>query len=231
MKKIRPSLVACLALLAAACTAHIDSSAAPQSDEDPGVDGAAGGASKFGSNNAGSAAAKPDAGKPSVPAYDDDDAGAPVAKPDAGYDAGTDAGARTDAGASDAGASSDAGADAGRDAGADAGSTSMPVADAAAACDFKGLVMNRCAGSSCHGGPAAGSGLDLTSAMLPMRVEGRKGPASCSSNLLIDKTNPAKSALYLKVTGSTCGSQMPLGGGTLPKADQDCILSWIEGLP
>lgn len=238
MKQLCPSLVLLVAFTFVGCVATIDSSAAPQSNDDAGPGGEAGSAGKAtkpaaNGGDGGGGATKPGAGagKPTS-TYDDDDAGAPVSKPDAAAPAGSGAaagggggGGGADAGRAGAGAGA---ADAG---GADAGGTTSPVADAAPACDFKGLVMTRCGGSGCHGGPSAGSGLDLTSASLPMRVQGRKGPAACSSNLLIDKGAPEKSALYLKVTGQTCGTQMPLGGGTLPKSDQDCILSWIEGLP
>jgi hypothetical protein len=47
--------------------------------------------------------------------------------------------------------------------------------------------------------------------------------------LLIDKANPAQSAIYLKITGTTCGSQMPLGG-SLTADEKACVLSWIDGL-
>lgn len=111
-----------------------------------------------------------------------------------------------------------------------AGSVSpKPAADAAAACDFRGLVQMKCGNASCHGAPATNTGLDLTSPSLAMRVAGRKGPSACSSKLLIDTANPKQSALYLKVTGTSCGSQMPLGG-TLSASEQACVLSWIEAL-
>jgi hypothetical protein len=101
--------------------------------------------------------------------------------------------------------------------------------DAGAACDFRGLVQAKCGNASCHGAPASSTGLDLTSPALAMRVAGRKGPSACSNNLLIDTANPARSALYLKVTSMTCGSQMPLGGSLTP-SEQACVLSWIEAL-
>jgi hypothetical protein len=203
MKQVRSTLIACCAVLAVGCVAHIDSSAQPIED-DGGV--------------AGSAASKGAAGKAAKPAPKhaerEDDAGTTLTKPDASKPV-----------------VSDDDDDAGRPAVAMPPAASTPKPDAAAACDFRGLVMMKCGGSGCHGGPTAGTGLDLTTAMLATRVEGRKGPAACASNLLIDKANPTKSALYLKVSGSTCGSQMPLTGGTLTASEQACVLSWIEGLP
>ena len=214
MKQVRWSFLAVCAALAVGCVAHIDSSAQPNGEGDGGVAGSmgslgtAGKPAKPAANNgndddAGTPQSTPDASKPPVTNEDDDDAGRPVvAMPRAGGPSTP----KPDAGTPDAGT------------------------DAAVACDFRGLVMTKCAGAACHGGPAAGTGLDLTSAMLATRVEGRKGPSACSSNLLIDKTNPAKSALYLKVTGTTCGSQMPLTGGSLSASEKACVLSWIEGL-
>jgi hypothetical protein len=110
---------------------------------------------------------------------------------------------------------------------ADSGSPAAP--DAGAACDFRGLIQMKCASPSCHGAPASTSGLDLTSASLATRVAGRKGIGSCQDELLIDKGNPAQSALYLRVSSVTCGVKMPLGG-TLTPNEQACVLSWIESL-
>jgi hypothetical protein len=110
-----------------------------------------------------------------------------------------------------------------------AGGRSPPPADAGAVCDFRALVQAKCGNASCHGAPASSTGLDLTSASLAMRVAGRKGPNACASKLLIDPANPAESALYFKVTGTTCGAQMPLGGSLTP-GEQACVLSWIEAL-
>jgi hypothetical protein len=99
----------------------------------------------------------------------------------------------------------------------------------AAACDFRGLVQMKCGNANCHGAPASGTGLDLTSASLAMRVEGRKGASACTDKLLIDKDHPEASMLYLKVTGTSCGAKMPLGGA-LTESEQRCFLTWIEGL-
>jgi hypothetical protein len=97
---------------------------------------------------------------------------------------------------------------------------------AAPPCDFRGLVMNKCAGSSCHGGPNASTGLDLTSPSLASRVKGRMGTGACTDKLIVDPDNPQDSKLFLKVSSSTCGVKMPLGG-SLSASEQACVLSWI----
>ena len=151
---------------------------------------------------------------------------------DADWDASTearDSGSVATPPAADSGSSpyGDAGTKSSEPPAADSGSPATP--DAAAACDFRGLVQMKCASASCHGAPALTSGLDLTSASLATRIAGRKGIGSCQDKLLIDKNNPTQSALYLRVTGLTCGVKMPLGGSLTPN-EQACVLSWIEGL-
>lgn len=111
---------------------------------------------------------------------------------------------------------------------ADSGSTQMPPPQPAA-CDFRAIMQAKCGNATCHGAPGSSTGLDLTSAMLAARVEGRQGKGACSDKLLVDPENPRDSKLYLKVSGSTCGSQMPLGG-QLNTDEQACVLAWIEGL-
>jgi hypothetical protein len=97
------------------------------------------------------------------------------------------------------------------------------------ACDFRTLMQAKCGNATCHGAPGSATGLDLTTAMLAARVDGRQGTGACSDKLLVDTDNPRESKLYLKVSGSTCGSQMPLGG-SLNAAEQACVLTWIETL-
>jgi hypothetical protein len=113
----------------------------------------------------------------------------------------------------------------------DAGSAAAPdaSADAGAGCNFKALMLTKCGNATCHGGPSAGAGLDLTTDGLAQRVAGRRGSDACASYLLIDTAVPDQSALYLKVTDHACGVRMPLGG-TLSSPEQQCILQWIDKL-
>jgi len=151
-------------------------------------------------------------------ASQDEDAGVPVWSA-----AGRGAGG---AGGSMAAGSTASAASAGRAGSAAAGSGG---AAAASGCDFRALVMQKCAGASCHGGASSATGLDLTSAMLAGRVQGRHGSGSCTDKLLVDVDDPAQSKLYLKVSGTSCGVKMPLGGSLTP-SEQACVLTWIEGL-
>lgn len=158
-------------------------------------------------------------------------------KPSAGQGAGAGSGATGAAGWKAPPASGDAGmrasqggrssqVDTSDDAGvADAG----PQMPSEPACDFRALMQAKCGNPNCHGAPASSTGLDLTSARLGARVEGRQGRGACSDKLLIDRENPRESKLYLKVSGTTCGAQMPVGG-ELNTAEQACVLTWIEQL-
>jgi hypothetical protein len=116
----------------------------------------------------------------------------------------------------------------------DAGKAEAPAADSgspaavAAACDFRGLMQQKCSGAGCHGAAAA-TGLDLVSAMLPQRAMAQYGKQSCTDKLLIDTQTPAQSKLYLKVSGSSCGVRMPIGSD-LSESEQACVLSWIDKL-
>lgn len=101
--------------------------------------------------------------------------------------------------------------------------------DAAASCDFKALMQARCGAASCHGSGGAAAGLDLATDGLAARVGDRKASGACADAPLIDRDDPAQSVLYRRVTGASCGVQMPLGG-LLRSDEQACILSWIEGL-
>jgi hypothetical protein len=103
------------------------------------------------------------------------------------------------------------------------------AADAGPLCDFRGLMQARCGNASCHGGAAASTGLDLTSAGLADRVKGQRANGACGQYLLIDVAKPEQSALYLKVTNEACGVRMPVGG-TLSNSEQACILQWIDRL-
>lgn len=213
MRHLHLALIACLA---GGCTATINTYGSAGEKR--------GNVAELEGEDAGAPWEEPDAAEPPA-APVAMDAGKPTAAPvvmDAGKPSAMDAGkppAAMDAGSMPPMAAMMA-----------AGSVSpKPAADAAAACDFRGLVQMKCGNASCHGAPATNTGLDLTSPSLAMRVAGRKGPSACASKLLIDTENPKQSALYLKVTGTSCGSQMPLGG-TLSASEQACVLSWLEAL-
>lgn len=100
----------------------------------------------------------------------------------------------------------------------------------AVSCDFQGLMMSKCGAASCHGGPSASTGLDLTSEGLRARMANVSGGGACSDKPMINADDPEQSTLYLVVTGNACGLRMPLGG-QLSAAEQACVLEWISAAP
>jgi hypothetical protein len=112
---------------------------------------------------------------------------------------------------------------------AGAGDASVAQTPVEMSCNFPQLMAAKCGNPNCHGAPGESTGLDLTTPMLAARVEGRMGKGACSDKLLVDKDNPRESKLFLKVSGSTCGTQMPLGGA-LNAEEEACVLTWIEKL-
>ena len=184
-------------------------------------------------NYFGSNIMSPDAGEAPEPKAKEKDAGEPPEMKDAATEPapqsprGSDPEDEDDAGEIDDDAGPLAGG--GGSTKPDAGAADAGAKDAAVACDFRGLMQQKCGNLACHGAPAQTTGLDLTSAGLANRLEDRTGSSGCPDHLLIDKENPEKSMLYLKVVGTECGVRMPLGG-MLTSDEQACILSWIEGL-
>ena len=101
--------------------------------------------------------------------------------------------------------------------------------DAGYACDFEALIATRCGDARCHGSGLLANGLDLTSRALGARVRGRNGTGLCSDARLIDPEDPARSVLYLRVAGDSCGDRMPLGEA-LSEAEVSCLLSGVREL-
>jgi hypothetical protein len=114
------------------------------------------------------------------------------------------------------------------DAGSELDTGTPGPAPIVSSCDFKGLIMSKCGAASCHGGPSASTGLDLTSDGLRARMANVSGGGACSDKPMINEDDPEQSTLYLIVTGNACGLRMPLGG-TLSATEQACVLEWIAG--
>ena len=90
--------------------------------------------------------------------------------------------------------------------------------DVTAFSDILGIFEDNCTG--CHIGGSSG-GLDL-STEAGLIAGGNSGAA-------VVACDPDNSLLICKITGSDCGSQMPLGGPALSEPDIALIRSYIEG--
>jgi len=219
--KLTLAMSAC-AHLCAACAGELEPGVSASAAKQAGRTSSAGAGTNWGGNTANTAndAGKPPAAAPPSMARDND-AGASDTEP------GPSAGRGGSSSPSNPAVSPMA--QAGR-------AASTPVADGGVtppssgpSCDFRGLMQMKCGNASCHGGPTNSTGLDLTSAGLAMRVEGRKGAGGCEDELLVDAQDPERSVLYQRVVGTDCGVKMPLGA-SLTASEQACVLSWIEGL-
>lgn len=143
---------------------------------------------------------------------------------------GGDAGSKVDAGT---GSSKDAGGGGAGDAGGGGGGGETDAGGGGGtvepSCDFSALMNQKCGGSSCHGAPALGTGLDLTGPNIAARLADRQGTNGCADYKMIDTDNPEESALYLITTNKPCGVRMPIGA-SMSEAEQNCILTWIQSL-
>jgi hypothetical protein len=90
------------------------------------------------------------------------------------------------------------------------------------------IIPKDCAKASCHSGSTPMGSLDLSGSDIVTQLSNKK----CVGDpkvLLIDTANPAKSALYTKITASPpFGAQMPFATTKLDEATQACFLSWLE---
>jgi hypothetical protein len=89
------------------------------------------------------------------------------------------------------------------------------------------ILAMKCAGSTCHSGKTPAQGLDLVSAGVESRVVGKMA-TECKTPLA-DPKDPAGSQIYVKISGTTCGGQMP-PGAVLPASEIACVKEWIAGL-
>ena len=92
------------------------------------------------------------------------------------------------------------------------------------------FVRNGCTASNCHGTNMSG-GLGLANAtesfgnLVNVAAVAQFGPAG------LDRVQPndiAASYLWLKISGTTAGQRMPLGGAALDNVDQTNIMNWIN---
>ncbi len=138
---------------------------------------------------------------------------------DAGATPADDAGAMTqDAGATPA---EDAGATPAEDAGGGGGTAPHWSTD------VYPILAAGCAGAACHVGGASAPRLGMTAASAYMAVTTGRGLCAATSTALVTPGMPDASLLYRKVSGSTCGTRMPLGRPALSAAEQQTISAWI----
>jgi len=79
--------------------------------------------------------------------------------------------------------------------------------------------------TNCHG---SSGGLSLTAGASYNNLVNVNAQSSCPSLKRVLPNDAANSVLYKKVSGTTCGSQMPTTGGALSTSDIALIRDWIN---
>lgn len=96
-------------------------------------------------------------------------------------------------------------------------------------CNGAALLVSSCGSAGCHGGAIGSFAADEASLGEAVGQTSSFYAANCGSGNLIDPDDATQGVIYAKVSGSTCGGQMP-PGSPLPAADQACIEEFLEGL-
>jgi hypothetical protein len=92
------------------------------------------------------------------------------------------------------------------------------------------IFVPRC--QSCHTSGSGSGTVSYSSAATAYANLVNVPAVACAPLDRVEPFNSAQSVLYRKVSGTSCGSQMPLGGPFLNAAEIDAIKDWIdEGAP
>jgi len=79
--------------------------------------------------------------------------------------------------------------------------------------------------TSCHGGSG---GLFLTAGQSYTNLVSVQAQAGCTNLFRVLPGNADESVLYLRLSGSTCGSRMPKGGSAISSTDLNLVRTWIN---
>ncbi len=94
------------------------------------------------------------------------------------------------------------------------------------AAQIQPIFDNQCTG--CHG---SSGGLSLASGSSYTNLVNVQARSSCTSSKRVYPGVPANSVLYVKISGTACGTRMP-SGGSLSAGDISLTTTWIsEGAP
>jgi hypothetical protein len=93
-------------------------------------------------------------------------------------------------------------------------------------CDGAQIIISNCGASFCHGGGIGTFATDEASLAAAVDTASMSYASSCGSGVLIDDSDATQGVIYNKVSGATCGGQMPPGNPLSP-ADQDCVRSFL----
>jgi hypothetical protein len=97
-------------------------------------------------------------------------------------------------------------------------------------CGGAQILITNCGSASCHGGGIGTFAKDEAALADAIGTASSSYATSCGSGLLIDPSDATQGVIYNKISGGTCGPQMPLGATPLSPADQDCVESFLTSL-
>jgi hypothetical protein len=101
--------------------------------------------------------------------------------------------------------------------------TSVPVSFGN---DVQPIFTNSCVNAGCH--PGGGAPFSLAAGQSYADMVNVQATAGCTTEKRVLPGNAASSVLYKRVSGSSCGSQMPFGAPALSAADIQRIADWIN---
>ena len=117
------------------------------------------------------------------------------------------------------------------------GAGSIDGAGGSTVCDAPNTTFkNTCGQIGCHSTPGTGIPPDLASAgqwnrlvsqMATQSTGGLLGQ-SCIGMILVNPQKPASGVLFKRLTGTSCGDQMPYGVMATDQPSLDCITSWVN---
>ena len=102
---------------------------------------------------------------------------------------------------------------------------------ASGTCDAPTQILKpTCGMAGCHMGPNPTFPPDLTTNPVTalVGVAAVSSTAPCEGQPLINHANPASSVILARISGTTCGPQMPYFLTPLSASDMACLTSWVE---
>jgi hypothetical protein len=92
-------------------------------------------------------------------------------------------------------------------------------------CDGAQVLITNCGSATCHGG-GIGTFAKDEAAVADAVGQASASYGTCGSGVLIDPSDSTQGVIFNKISGGTCGPQMPLGG-MLTDDDKACIESFL----
>lgn len=95
-------------------------------------------------------------------------------------------------------------------------------------CDAPTMVfVTTCGAAGCHDGATFSPNLASDQLANLVGAHAFSSGAPCKGQLLLNPAAPASSVLLTRMSGKTCGEQMPFGAAALPQSAIDCVTSWV----